>query len=98
MMTFVGIVAGIFCSFPMLYILGASLKHPGRIGIGPLIVCCLLPYMLLQVLIFCIDYVSNNAFVLENNTLAAEFGIASSLSFLASVVLIVLLSRPWHRK
>lgn len=88
-MTIVGVVVGIICAFPMLYVLGASINHPGRIGLGPLIACCIVPFAVLQVFMLCINYYLHEA--------AVEFGISSSLSFLICVVLITLLSRPWHR-
>ena len=89
MVSIVGIVVGIACSFPMLYILGASINHPGRIGLGPLVACCLVPFAVLQVFMLCINSIAHDV--------AVEFGISSTGAFLVCVVVIVLLSRPWRR-
>ena len=72
MASIVGIVVGIACSFPMLYILGASINHPGRIGLGPLVACSLVPFAVLQVFMLCINSIAHDV--------AVEFGISSTVS------------------
>ena len=88
MVTIVGIVIGILAAFPMLYVLGASINHRGLIGLGPLIACCLVPFGVLQVFMLCINYFSHD--------MAVTFGLSSTFAFLACVVTIVLIARPWR--
>ena len=83
-----GVVCGLFAAFPMLYVLAASTRRPGAFSMGVLIACCAAPFIVLQVIMLAVNYLWHEG--------AVTFGMYSSLSFLAVVVIATLIARPWR--
>ena len=75
-----GILAGGACALPVLYALHASLR--GRLGLGGLMACCLIPFLVLQLLML--------ALWRTHPAAVPPFGVSATLSYLATVTIAVL--------
>ncbi|MDO4404309.1 MAG: hypothetical protein Q4C09_04650 [Atopobiaceae bacterium] len=82
---FIGIIVGVAVATPMLYELRKAARAGAHLDMGELLVCCLAPFMALQLLLLAVWLVWPS-FILG-------FGAAASLTFLATVTCAIL--RDW---
>jgi len=84
----IGVVCGIVAAIPVMYVLGAIATRPRPFGFGVVLACCIVPFLVLQVLMLAVNYLWHAG--------AVQFGTASTLTFLGVVIVSVLLARPWR--
>lgn len=91
MMTYagvIGVVCGLFASLPMLYVLAASTRRVASFSLGVLIACCVVPFIVLQVLMLAVNFLWHEG--------AVRFGTYSTISFLVAVVICTIAAKPWR--
>ena len=85
MPVFIGIMVGVAAATPMLYELRKAARAGAHLDMGELLVCCLAPFMVLQLLLVA-------AWLVQPSSVLG-FGTAASLAFLATVTCAIL--RDW---
>lgn len=88
MAVFVGTVVGIASSLPMAYVLFRGGHNQSHMEWGAVLSCGITPFIVLQVLMLVVNFWWHQEAML--------FGLSAAVSFLASVVVAALISRPWR--
>lgn len=97
----VGIVLGVLAAFPAVYVLAMSAQKRQYVSFGVILACGIVPFVCLQVILAAVNYGAYDLAVFFGNPDAAEeiafnLGTSSSLAFLGTIVLGVILVRPWR--